>query len=234
MSPKRSGRTRRTLAAVLAAIVLGGCATSRSVIDIHAAPGTAPSSGPTVVINPIIDGRTFDVAPGDPSVPSLKNKEVGNPAITSRAVARKRNTYGQALGDVLLPEGRTVQALVGEALTQALHSSGYRVLGADLPEDPAAIPVKVEVREFWAWFSPGFWAAHLECRIRIRVVGGPPFHIEGQEFRGYIRLATQGATEGAWKKTIDRAVESLIADIRANLRTNTQAPLPVSDTTTGP
>jgi hypothetical protein len=39
-------------------------------------------------------------------------------------VARKRNGWGKVLGDILLPEGRTVSDLVEEVVAKAFIESG--------------------------------------------------------------------------------------------------------------
>lgn len=189
------------------------CAVTRGVVDIRLGPGVAPSEGTAVSLVSVEDHRRFELAPGDPSIPSLKDRRIDDPAITSRAIARKRNTYGQALGDILLPEGRRVQDVIGEAVTQALHGSGFRVVepGGD------ADALRVEILEMWAWASPGFWAMHLESRFHIRITGQRPPFAGGREFRGYVRLATQAATGAAWQNTIDKGLLNLIQDMETQL-----------------
>jgi hypothetical protein len=207
----------RTILLAVVACAASACATSRGIVDIRPGTGVAPADGPLVSLAAIEDKRHFEVAPKDPSIPSLKDRRIQDVAITSRAIARKRNTYGQALGDILLPEGRTVQNVIGEAVTRALHERGYRVVVASAEPMPGVDPLQVEILEMWSWFSPGFWALHLECRIHVRVTGSRPPFLGGKDFHGYIRLASQAATTGAWRNTIEKGVESLIADIEAQL-----------------
>lgn len=207
----------RSLLLAMAAFGASACATSRGVIDIRPDVGIAPSEGPAVVLSAVEDRRRFEVAPRDASVPSLKDRRIDDVSITSRAIARKRNTYGKALGDVLLPEGRRVEDVVAEAVTLALHGRGYRVLSPGEAAGAEADSLRVEILEMWAWATPGFWAMHLESRLHLRITGTrPPFH-GGREFRGYVRLATQAATGAAWKNTIDKGIRSLIEDIDRQL-----------------
>lgn len=87
---------------------LTGCATSRGLIQLPAKPPVATansqqSSQHTAVIVLVEDDRIFEEAPKTPDIPSLK----GGLAQATQdekacAVARKRNGYGQALGDILL------------------------------------------------------------------------------------------------------------------------------------
>jgi hypothetical protein len=124
-----------------------------------------------VKIVDVKDQRRFEVAPGQPSTPSLQNPaDITNPAITSRAYARKRNGYGRALGDIILPEGRTIADLVRTATQNALEGKGYRVVDQNSPDYARAMPVSVEVNEFWTWISVGFLIS-VSCRADIGVSG---------------------------------------------------------------
>ena len=77
----------------MVAILFGGCATNRGIVDVQVEDTANPASGKAVKIVKVVDKRKFELAPGSPSTPSLKNGEVNDKSITSRAVARKRNAY---------------------------------------------------------------------------------------------------------------------------------------------
>lgn len=207
----------RLAAVLLASWALGGCATSRGIIDVRPKVVPAPTSGPMVSLDSVADRRHFELAPRDPSTPSLKDNRINDTSITSRAIARKRNGYGMALGDVLLPAGRTVTDLTRETLTSALHDRGYRVVVPSATGSREVSGLNVEILEFWAWFTPGFWAAHLECRIHLRATEAASPSRPAREFKGYVRLATQAATGDAWKNTVDKAIDSLVRDIETQL-----------------
>lgn len=89
-------------------LAMTGCATNRWVLNFVVPPTSNPKNGTPVKIVKVTDLRKFELAPKQPNIPSLKNGEITEKAITSRAIARKRNSYGMALGDIPLPEGRTV------------------------------------------------------------------------------------------------------------------------------
>jgi hypothetical protein len=218
-------RTRRFLMRLAVAsglLVWGGlsagCATSRGTLDVRTPVVANPAQGPAVRIVRVTDGRRFELRPRDPSIPSLKDGQIDDPAITSRAIARKRNTYGKAMGDILLPAGRTVEELTEEALRRGLRESGFRVLreGDSGYDDAAAL--EADIHQFWAWISPGFWAAHLEFNSRIRVTGPIKPFDDGKDFKGYVRLGTQAATGRAWLNTIDKGLENLNDDMKSQLR----------------
>jgi hypothetical protein len=206
-----------TLGLLLVSSLAAGCAVTRGVVDVRPPVSAAPATGPMVSLDTVEDHRHFEIAPRDPSIPSLKDDRITDTALTSRAIARKRNGYGMAMGDVLLPEGRTVTDLAREALTTALYHRGYQVVIAPGSTSPSVAGLNVEILEFWAWFSPGFWAAHLECRIHLRVTDTMVPSEGSREFHGYVRLATQAATGSAWKNTVDKAIASLIKDIEDQL-----------------
>lgn len=204
-------------AAALALSMGSGCATSRGVLDVQTPEVPDPASQSVVVITKVTDSRVFELQPGLPSVPSLKDGQIGNPEITSRAIARKRNAYGKALGDVLLPEGRTVEDVVRESLERALREKGYSVIGPRNSAASSAIPLEAEILQYWAWFTPGFWAASLEFEV-ILLIESPIFENTGDEgVRGYVKLSTQAATGGAWLNTINKGTDDLVAQIKDRL-----------------
>lgn len=133
-------------------MITGVCATTRGVVDLSTPSTSTPSSeiaadAIPVFISRIVDRRTFELKPSDPSTPSLKDGQIENNDLKSRAIARKRNTFGKAMGDVMLPEGNTVNRVVEEILKLALKKNGYRVVnesGDGVPE------IEVNINKFWA------------------------------------------------------------------------------------
>jgi hypothetical protein len=114
---------------LVAALLMTGCAATRSVIDVTVPRAEVPAVQSYVRITQVNDRRRFELNPRNPSVPSLENAaEINDPGIRARAIARKRGGFGNAMADILLPENRTVDQLVREAVTNALHQSGYQVV----------------------------------------------------------------------------------------------------------
>lgn len=159
-------------ATVLAAcVVLAGCATSRSEItlsspEIGAPATTENASGRIAVIRTITDERHFEQAPDEPSTPSLgfEGADKATAAIKARAIGRKRNTFGKALGDVLLENGQTVDTVVRHNTAVALEKAGYRVEDS-APAGSNPLIIDIHIKKFWAWFEPGFWAIKLHTNI---------------------------------------------------------------------
>ena len=204
---------RRT--AVLATILsMTGCATTRGTLDLQVELPPNPSSEIAFQEPVITDARRFQPSPPDPSIPSLRNEdEIGDMSITSRAIARKRNSYGMAMGDILLPEGRTVGALASDAIVRAFRSAGYMVVSPSDPDFARALPVSARIDQFWAWVTPGFWAMAIEFEARIHVVSKLGQFADGEDVRGYIRLKSAAVSSEKWKATIDRGLEDFSASL---------------------
>jgi hypothetical protein len=202
---------------LIGGLVLSGCATTRGILDVPVPESANPATGVAVRIATVTDDRKFELHPQQPSIPSLKDGHIEDRALTSRAIARKRNGYGKALGDILLPEGRTVAGVTEAAVARGLRAAGVRVLEEGQPGYEEAAPLAVDIQQFWAWFTPGFFAAHLEFEARVTVTGPVAPFQEGQAFRGYVRLATQAATGSAWQSTIQKGLGDLEEQIRARV-----------------
>ncbi len=188
--------------------VISGCATSRSEVQLSSPVATsspAPTTGKTVVIRTIKDLRAFEQSPSEPSTPSLgfEGAAQASAEIKARAIGRKRNTFGQALGDVLLPAGQTVESVVRENLTAALQQAGYQVKSAEAGGSAPSF-IDVEIRKFWAWVQPGFWAITLRTHIAtdLKMSGDAlPTIVSVQAEEGY-----QIVTDGAWIEVVEKAL----------------------------
>jgi hypothetical protein len=161
--------------------------------------------------------RRFEIRPQQPSTPSLMDDAISNDALRVRAIARKRNGYGQALGDVLLPEGQSVSSLTASALTRSFREAGYRVVTANDPDYANAVPVTARVEKLWAWFNPGFWALALESNYDITVNAALPALQESPKFTGQVRNTMQIATADDWSVIITKALEDLSSRLNEKL-----------------
>lgn len=201
-------RTLGAAALLVASAVLGGCATSRSEVKIAAPDAAAPAAVTktrAVVIRSVRDERQFMEKPADPSTPSL-GMEGGGDAVKARAIGRKRNGYGQALGDVLLQDGQTVTGLVREHVGAAFRQAGYRVAPdvASAGADPLLVDVRI--RKFWAWLNPSFWAiaTHANIETELQVAGaGAATTISGR-----MSESRQVVTDSVWVELVDKALAS--------------------------
>jgi len=205
-------------------LMMVGCATSRQVIALEDTSIANPSEGPALKLFRVSDNRKFQIRPATPSIPSLKNGEIEDTSITSRAIARKRNGYGRALGDILLPEGETVMKLVEDHLTSSLRENGYRVLSPGEADYPDAMPLEIDINQFWGWMSPGAFTIGLSFQADI-VVSAPT-----SEYKSGVVVCSDveqrfGAALGSnWKTVIEASLEELNINVQTMLN---QSPLEV-------
>lgn len=198
---------------VALALLASGCATTRGVVEIATEESVNPETGQAVKIVEIVDLRDFQIDPPEADIPSLKNNEIDDPSITSRAIARKRNSFGKAMGDILLPEGQTVMDLVESGLAKGLRENGFRVVDESDPDFEAAAPLSVTVDKFWGWFQPGFWQLKLHYVTAITVTGPVGPFADGMSFASDVEKGFQVASTGNWLETIDASLAELNKNI---------------------
>lgn len=148
--------------------VATGCAATRSVVDLK--PGEEinnPTDGQIVKLLSVEDKRVFEEKPRIPEIPSLDPEKINDPSIKARAIARKRNSYGAAMGDVLLPEGKTVALLMEKEVVNAFKEAGYRIAEPNDPDYGIATPVQVDINKFWSWFIVGLARVGNQAEIRL-------------------------------------------------------------------
>jgi uncharacterized lipoprotein YajG len=197
----------KAAAAIITLATLAGCATNRSEVDVT---GPAPQAGTTgqgqQVYISAVDERVFQINPRSADIPSLKNDEVNDTSITERAIGRKRNGFGKGLGDVVLPSGRTVSQLVGNAVATAYQKAGYQVVSAPTPNASA---VNVHIIEYWSWFSPGAFtvAVNNKAHLKIESQGAAPLEVKTDA-----RDSMQLATDGDWKKINEQGLNAIVAE----------------------
>ena len=205
------------IAMAVMCLALTGCATSRSELKLSA-PTPVATAGPVkgaVFIRTVSDQRAFQQAPSDPSIPSLgfEGATQASADLKARAIGRKRNTYGKALGDVLLENGQTVTNVVRQNLAAAFTEAGYKVetdpLAASVP-----LVIDVDVKQFWAWFQPGFWAITLNADIvaDLKLAG----QSTGKTLTVHTQDKRQMATDGAWMEIVQQGLKELRAQAAAS------------------
>ncbi|MCE8034142.1 flagellar biosynthesis protein [Billgrantia tianxiuensis] len=198
------------LMAIFLMVFLAGCATNRSEIAL-AVPEVSSEqyigAGQEVLIGEVVDRRIFEEAPREPSTPSLGSGGVSQASdeIKARAIGRKRNSYGKAMGDILLEEGQSVEEVVRSSLTLALQEAGYNVLAEPAGPGVDAPIIDVYINEFWAWFSPGFWAITLNTRIStdLELREGSAQEVVAI----HAQQSRQVATEAAWVEIVEKALD---------------------------
>jgi hypothetical protein len=192
-------------------VVLSGCATSRSELrltsPVSSRATTSNAAAPIVVIRSVKDERVFEQAPRQANIPSLGFEGATGATADAklRAIGRKRNTYGMALGDVFLQDGQTVESVVRENLASALQDAGYNVRNAEAAGASATV-IDVHIKQFWAWIHPGFWAITVNTDIVTDVtLSTSPNSIPVVV---HLKDARMLVTDSAWLEAIDKALQA--------------------------
>lgn len=198
-------------------LLLGACATNRSYIalDVPSAD-TRIDGGKIAVIESVVDQRKFEEDPDEPSTPSLKKGEKYALDDEGRkaAIARKRNGYGMAIGDIQLQPPQTVETITRGLVAEGLQQRGYRVVEAgEAPAD--ALRVQVGIDEFWAWLTPGFWAIEMEAKLKTLLRFSGASTTREIKVSAYGSKAAQTGMEDNWKTAYGRAFEDYLAKQKA-------------------
>lgn len=212
--------------ATLLGLTMAACATSRgemalAVPSAGVVAGSADAdAGKVAVIEEVVDRRVFQANPSDPSIPSLKKGSdyALDAEGRKRAIARKRNGYGMAMGDILLEGNDTVETLARGLLVSGLQERGYRVLAAGEPAPADALRVKADINEFWAWFSPGFWSVSMEAKLLLDIQATGPAGTQRFSIPAYGINKGQSGREANWRLAYDRAFEDYLAKQRTEFR----------------
>lgn len=211
------------IATRLTAIVLGsllllasGCATNRGVIrlDLPAAP--AVSGGRQVLIRNVTDARKFQENPKSADIPSVGfgGAERSDTELIKRAVARKRNSFGKALGDIILAEDQNVESIIRGSLKQAYTEMGYEVVADPGQLRSGGTTLDVSIENFWAYMTMG-WALTLHCNIatdmRLTDSGG---EVVEKQIRVSAEDTYQTGSGRNWKETMQNAIAKYIVQAK--------------------
>lgn len=202
-------------------LLLGACATNRSYIALNVPAGSGASGidpAKVAVIGEIVDQREFQENPREPSIPSLKKGEQYKLDARGKlqAVARKRNGYGKAIGDIQLQPPQDVATITRQLVATGFQQRGFRVLepGETVPAD--AVRVDVDINKFWAWMNPGFWTLRMDAQLEtsLKVSGSKQASLNvaasGNKY-------AQTGMEDNWKQAYERTFQDYLDTLKAEL-----------------
>ncbi|MFH0985031.1 MAG: hypothetical protein V1882_05790 [Candidatus Omnitrophota bacterium] len=202
-------------------VASAGCTLNRSFIEVPVpSESLIKPNGKQVYIRSIIDNRQFQDQPSTPDIPSLGFDELKNatPALKSRAIGRKRNCFGKALGDIMLDEGQNVEMIVRAATRNALNSLGYDVTDKREETKPDAITMDIAIDKFWSYFAPGFWAISLKSEITTTNTISVPGKDNPVVIMATAEENFQVASDANWKKVLRLAVDDFTAEAKTKLQ----------------
>jgi hypothetical protein len=215
----------------LVLLTLSACAAGRSTLDIRVPEAQITDSKFLVKIVEVRDLRRFETNPSDPSQPSLGSvTEIQNAEITSRAIGRKRGGYGNAWGDLALPSTTNTQGIVRQAAMTALSRKGYRVVEEGSPDASRAIPLSIDINQFWAWIKPGFWELTLSLESDLTLKGNDLIRNSPTTVGGTYAKGTQTGLESTWKEVIEAGIGELIQKMDAAIKAPSELGVPRAET----
>ncbi|MGE4441656.1 MAG: hypothetical protein AB7D27_09230 [Desulfomicrobium sp.] len=147
--------------------------------------------------------------PPTPDIPSLGQGGISKHSteLRSRAIGRKRNGYGKALGDVFLEEDNSVQNIVANILTNVLNGYGYKIYDINLSYPPETIFIDITINKFWSWIDIGFWSIGIEAEIDTDV-SITYDNKKNKSISARTSNRVMAATDSAWKETIDLVLQN--------------------------
>jgi hypothetical protein len=203
------------LAGAVCLILLGGGCASYRTLDVKVPVPPNPTEGKAVVIVRVTDRREFAPArklatdTTSPSQDVFRKGDAGNTNITARAIA---------FGTYLLPEGRTVEDLVGDILTTSFREAGYRVVDRGSAVRENAIPVEADIEYFWCGWKAEVVAYALMFGARVKVSADLPGLRRGEPMDARLTLHTANArAAGNWLKTINKGIEAFVKEMKLRL-----------------
>lgn len=217
-------RYARSLVALATFLLLGGCAATRSELDIPlpaqsgVSPPASQPTAKTVFINRPVDSRKFELKPATPNIPSLDPSRAQDESIKARAIGRKRNGFGMALGDLLLKDGQTVETLTAASIRQAFTDLGYTVLDRQELATDTTYLVDTRIGRFWSWMDPGFAALTLNTDISTDLTIRKGDAVDKHTIVANATGSYQTGMESNWIEVITMALKAYVEELESRIR----------------
>ena len=201
-------------------LFLTGCATNRGIVTIEMPKASiVNTNGKKIFIESVSDKRIFENNPKTQDIPSLGfgGAAKATEDIKKRAIARKRNGFGKAMGDILLDEGQTVESVIRESLNTSFTELGYQIVDKMDSGSKDTIIVNATIEKFWAYMTPGFWALTLTSEIATNLTVETYKNNKKQieEISVKSENKCQLASERNWMKTIQLSVKKYIEKVKS-------------------
>jgi len=210
-----------TLFFLITIVTLTGCATNRGIVSLQLPESTTvhEPNGKHIYLESVVDERIFEENPKTQDIPSLGFGGAKNSIkeLKLRAIARKRNSFGKALGDILLKPGQTVETVIADALKRSFIETGYQVIDDKENITENTLILKVKIRDFWAYMTPGFWALTLSSDIStdidITQIG-----IDTKTITVHSEGKYQIASEKNWMEIVHQSLHKYISEVKTSFK----------------
>jgi len=130
----------------------------------------ASSLKKTFFIREVTDARTFAEPSAKPDIPSwgTANEKDRTEERRSKSVARASRRGEKPSGNVLIVLG-DVRTIMKDATAYSLKALGYSVLENGGEEQADAVPVDVEIKNFWGHFREAFMGGSMSATIEAAI-----------------------------------------------------------------
>ncbi len=201
---------KQVMALLTVCLLASGCVSK--TLKITAPSVKAPEAvTATVKIESVKDDRVFIRSPQNPAKPSIEDDKIDDKKLTDKAIGRMRHgLFHTALWNYSLKDKEDIYSLCERIASNSLVAAGYRVVDKSSPDYATAIPVSVNVNQFWIWMQPKF-------NIDLNFDGELALKSENKALNvsatGSKTVSTAMATPGVWESTVDSGVASLQANL---------------------
>jgi hypothetical protein len=205
------------------ALFAAACGTSRTVLhpESPAVLGAASSARVFRIVK-VEDDRGFDVHPSTRDIPSLSDRAIHDPRVTSRAVGRSRGMFGKARADFVLPEGESVAELVRACVASALSRAGAVVVSDADPRARDATPIKVRVHRLWTYQGRGFKSVVMRFESAVELRAAVPGFEQGRVIMAQAVAREHSGSPAEFKRVLDQGLMNLTQALARGLESSLQ------------
>jgi len=198
------------------------CAHPPATIEVQPAVAKESLSAALLRVE-VRDERRFQNVRKQTSVQSLRGVDPNDPARVARVVGRRRATgNGLLLGNLMLAEDQSVNALAGAAIVAGFRRAGLPIVQLPNPGGSDSPPIRASIRRFWIdmqtargpgvsyrfnaeiWISapvPPFEDGMWVCSEKLAIAGGPSNATAARSVEGGLaQLANGLASRLVWKR----------------------------------
>lgn len=213
-------KIKTLILAVFIPLLLNACASNRGVISLNipAPQSEAKYNNETIFIKSVTDNRIFEEKPTSPNIPSLGfgGAEKASVTLKKRAVARKRNAYGKALGDIILQEGETVESIIKGSLARSFTELGYKVINEKSQITKDTIIIEASINKFWSWMNIGFWTLGLTSEIDVKIMLEK--HNEVRKISAVYEERFMTARGSNWIKIMNKNLDNFNDEVKKSIK----------------
>lgn len=208
------------IAIFISPLFLTGCSAGRANIniDMPVSGEAMPSNGKVVYINSVSDKRQFEAERPLASIsPYVDTHEGQAEILKSRAVGSYKN-IGMRGDDMFLPEGKTVNLLIGDAIRQSFRESGYQIINNPQQVTKNTYIVDAEINYLWAYLGHSGFTVPIIMKISTDITLKHNQVADKKLINIQVSDKLTLDADSSFKVTIDKAIKSYIDELKINLK----------------